>query len=100
MSQYLLQRDPRYFPKPERFDPDRWTQEMKSNLPKTAYFPFGGGPRSCVGEPFAWMEGILVIAGIASRWKLELLGRKVVEMLPRTTLRPKKGILMRTICRD
>ncbi len=100
VSQYILQRDSRYFPQPERFDPDRWTDEMKSNLPKMAYFPFGGGPRGCVGEPFAWMEGILVLARIASKWKLELQDSGYVEMLPRTTLRPKKGIIMRATRRD
>lgn len=100
VSQYILQRDSRYFPHPERFDPDRWTDEMKSNLPKMAYFPFGGGPRGCVGAPFAWMEGILVLARIASKWKLELQDRGYVEMLPRTTLRPKKGITMRATRRD
>ena len=95
MSQYVIHHDSRYFPRPEKFDPDRWTEEMARNLPKGAYFPFGAGPRSCVGEPFAWMEGILVIAAIASRWRLELFGKKEIEMLPRTTLRPKKGIRMR-----
>ncbi len=94
-----MQHDPRYFLQPERFNPDRWTEEMKSKLPKGTYFPFGGGPRSCVGEPFAWMEGVLIIARIATKWRLELL-QKQVEMLPRTTLRPRKGIRMRTISRD
>ena len=96
MSQYILQRDARYFPNPERFDPDRWKGE-NPNLADTAYFPFGGGPRSCVGEPFAWTEGVLIIARIASRWKLELPRGKSVDVLPRTTLRPKKGIRMRVV---
>ena len=55
MSQYVNHHDPRFFPEPEKFEPDRWSGEAK--LPKFAYFLFGGGPRSCVGEPFAWMEG-------------------------------------------
>jgi cytochrome P450 len=100
MSQYVLHHDPRFFEEPEKFNPDRWTKEMRSKLPKFAYFPFGGGPRSCVGEPFAWMEGTLIIARIASRWKLELHGRERVEMLPRITLRPKNGIRMRTVRRS
>lgn len=93
VSQYVLHHDSRYFPQPEKFDPDGWTKEMRSKLPRFAYFPFGGGPRSCIGEQFAWMEGVMIIARIASRWKLELLGGKVT-MLPRITLRPKKGIKM------
>ena len=96
MSQYVLHHDPRYFAEPEKFNPDRWTKEMKAKLPRFAYFPFGGGPRSCVGEPFAWMEGTLIIARIASRWKLELRRGEKVEMLPRITLRPKNGIRMKT----
>jgi cytochrome P450 len=100
MSQYILQHDSRYFPHPERFDPDRWTDEMKSTLPRMAYFPFGGGPRSCVGESLAWMEGILIVAGIASKWKLELLKGEKIGTSPRTTLRPKKGIWMKAIRRE
>ena len=72
MSQYLIHRDPRFFPEPERFDPERWNIDRRSNLPRFSYFPFGGGPRSCIGEPFAWTEGILAIATIARKWKMKL----------------------------
>ena len=71
MSQYLMHHDPRYFPQPERFDPERWNPQEKAKRPRFHYFPFGGGLRSCIGEPFAWMEGILVIATIARRWKMQ-----------------------------
>jgi cytochrome P450 len=65
MSQYVMHHDSRYYEEPERFNPDRWTAEFKTQLPRFSYFPFGGGIRGCIGEPFAWMEGILIIAIIA-----------------------------------
>ena len=65
MSQWVMQRDPRYYPDPELFDPCRWTPEAEAQRPKFSYFPFGGGPRLCVGESFAWMEGILLLATLA-----------------------------------
>jgi cytochrome P450 len=95
LSQYITHHDPRFFPEPERFDPERWTPEMRSKLPKFAYFPFGGGARSCVGEPFAWMEGVLLIAAISRRWEMRRVSGHKVEMLPRITLRPKYGMMMK-----
>jgi cytochrome P450 len=100
MSQYVVHHDPRFYENPEQFNPDRWTKEMKAKLPKFAYFPFGGGPRSCVGEPFAWMEGALIIARIAQLWNLSLAEKRKVELLPRITLRPKNGIKMKVTKRD
>ena len=67
MSQYVMHHDPTYFPDPDVFYPDRWTKEAKSQLPRFSYFPFGGGIRGCVGEPFAWMEGVLLIATICQQ---------------------------------
>ncbi|HUQ83213.1 MAG TPA: cytochrome P450, partial [Gemmatimonadaceae bacterium] len=63
--QYVMHRDPRWFPDPERFDPQRFAPERQAERPKFAYFPFGGGPRVCIGEQFAWMEGIILLATIA-----------------------------------
>jgi len=94
MSQYVVHHDGRFFKDPEKFDPDRWTMEFRAKLPKFAYFPFGGGPRGCVGEPFAWMEGVLIIARMAQSWNFTLAENQKVEMLPRITLRPKNGIRM------
>jgi cytochrome P450 len=100
MSQYLMHHDARYFPEPERFDPERWNPQEKAKRPRFSYFPFGGGPRSCIGEPFAWMEGILVIATIARRWKMRIMPGHPVLLQPLVTLRPKYGMQMRLVDRN
>jgi cytochrome P450 len=100
VSQYVTHHDPRFYSEPEKFDPDRWTPEMKSSLPKFAYFPFGGGARSCVGEPFAWMEGELLLAAISQKWKMRHVDGHKAEMLPQITLRPKYGMMMKVERRE
>ena len=95
MSQYVMHHNPKYFPNPEVFDPDRWTKEFKSSLPRFSYFPFGGGIRGCVGEPFAWIEAILVVATIYRKWKMHHDPAHKVELKPLITLRPKYGMRMR-----
>ncbi len=94
-SQYLLHHDARFFPDPERFDPERWLPERQQARPKFAYFPFGGGNRVCIGESFAWMEGILVLATLARRWRLERVDSSPVPMKAQITLRPACPIRMR-----
>ena len=94
MSQDIIQRDPKYYRDPERFDPDRWLPENCEGLPKFAYFPFGGGRRLCVGEAFAWMEGVLVIATLAQKWRFELKPGHQIGLNPNVTLRPKGGMPM------
>jgi cytochrome P450 len=94
MSQYIMHRDARYFPDPERFDPDRWTPEAQASRPKFSYFPFGGGTRVCIGEQFAWMEGILLIASLAQKWRMRLEPGHNVEVKPLITLRPRHGMRM------
>jgi cytochrome P450 len=94
MSQYVVHHRAKYFPDPFRFDPERWTPEAKDSRPKFSYFPFGGGPRLCIGEHFAWMEGVLVLAAIAQRWRMRLVPGHRVEMQPLVTLRPKYGMKM------
>lgn len=95
MSQYVMHRDPRYYPDPLRFDPERFTPQAKAARPKLAYFPFGAGPRQCIGESFAWMEGVLALATIGQKWKLRLQPGQKVEPQPLITLRPKYGLRMR-----
>jgi cytochrome P450 len=94
LSPYLMHRDERYFPAPARFDPERWTPEARDARPQFSYFPFGGGPRRCIGEGFAWMEGILVIATLARHWRMRLVPSHTVATQPVVTLRPKHGMLM------
>jgi cytochrome P450 len=93
MSQWLLHRDPRFFDEPEKFRPERWTEEFQRQLPKFAYFPFGGGPRLCIGNTFAMMELVLVLASIARRFRFTLVPGHEVVPWPTFTLRPKNGIL-------
>ncbi|HVQ39262.1 MAG TPA: cytochrome P450 [Pyrinomonadaceae bacterium] len=94
MSQYVMHHDPRYFPDPLRFEPERWSPEARETRPQFSYFPFGGGPRRCIGEGFAWMEGILLLATIAQKWQMRLVPNHPVELKPVITLRPKHGMQM------
>lgn len=94
MSSYITQRDKRYFPNPESFDPDRWLPENSAGRHKFTYFPFGGGRRLCVGEPFAWMEGVLVMATLCQHWKATLDPSHKIGFDLYVTLRPKGGMPM------
>jgi cytochrome P450 len=96
MMQWITHLDPRFFPGPECFKPERWEDEsaQAGNLPRFAYFPFGGGPRKCIGAPFAAMEAVLLLATIAKRFRLQLAPDARVQMLPSLTLRPRYGIRM------
>jgi cytochrome P450 len=94
ISQYLMHRDARYFPEPERFDPERWRagDPRAASLPRFAYFPFGGGPRVCIGAAFGMMEAVLLLATIAQKFKIEVAPGEKVSMQPSVTLRPRNGI--------
>jgi cytochrome P450 len=94
VSPLVTQRDARWFPDPERFDPDRWTPEAQASRPKFSYFPFGGGTRMCIGDQFAWTEGVLVLATLAQRWRAELSAGQRVAMKPMITLRTRYGMRM------
>jgi cytochrome P450 len=92
VSPWLMHRDQRYFEQPEEFRPERWASEQIRQLPKYAYFPFGGGPRLCIGNSFALMEAKLILATIAQKLHLDLVPAQTVKPLPSITLRPKNGI--------
>jgi cytochrome P450 len=94
ISQFITHRDPRFFPDPLRFDPERFTPEAKARRSKLTYFPFGAGVRQCIGESFAWMEGVLLLATIAQKWRFRLVAGHPVEPEPLITLRPKHGMRM------
>jgi len=97
VSQYVMHRDPRFFPEPERFDPTRFAPEARSERPQFSYFPFGGGVRRCIGEGFAWTEAVLILAALARRWAMRLAPGHRVEAQPRITLRPGKGGVVMTL---
>jgi len=90
--QWVTHRDARYFDEPDAFKPERWTPDVAERLPKYAYFPFGGGPRQCIGNYFAMMEIVLLLATIGQRVRFELDPEHKVEVLPVLSLRPRNGI--------
>ncbi len=94
ISQLIMHRDPRYFPEPERFDPDRWSASdpRGASLPRFAYFPFGGGPRVCIGAGFGMMEAVLLLATIAQVFRIQIAPGQKVSKQPTVTLRPRNGI--------
>ncbi len=95
VAQWLLHRDPRWFPDPLHFDPDRFLPEREAQIPKYAYLPFGGGRRICIGNHFALTEGQIILNTIAQRFSMELVSRRALKFEPLITLRPKGGIPVR-----
>ncbi len=93
-SQYVMHRSAEFFPDPLRFDPTRHTPENKAGRDKFVYFPFGGGARQCIGESFAWMEGVLAIATVASTWRMRYLDPRPPVPQARITLRPRDPMHM------
>lgn len=91
MSQWVVHRDPRWWPNAEAFTPSRWLEEAPAR-PRFAYFPFGGGNRLCIGEGFAWSEAVIVLAAIAQRWRLVLDPAHPIETQPLITLRTRHGV--------
>lgn len=99
ISQFITHRDPRFFPHPLRFDPERFNAEAKLRRSKFTYFPFGAGARQCIGESFAWTEAVLLLATLGQKWKLKLIPGHKVDPEPLITLRPKYGMQMRVEAR-
>ena len=94
ISQLIIHKDARYFPEPERFDPERWSSgdPRGESLPRFAYFPFGGGPRVCIGAGFGMMEAVLLLATIAQQFRIQIAPGYTAKMQPSVTLRPRNGI--------
>ena len=95
MIQYAMHRDARFFPEPSRFHPERWSGDMQKRLPRYAYFPFGGGPRFCIGQSFAMMEAVLLLATFARAYRVSLVSPQPIEPMTAVTLRPKHGVRVR-----
>src|SRR5947209_13156160 len=95
----MIQRSERWWPEPLKFDPERFTEEAKAGRPRFVYFPFGGGRRQCIGESFAWMEGVLALATLAQRWRLEFVPQYPVVPQAKITLRPQFPMMMRVVPR-
>ena len=92
MSQWVNHRDPRYFPEPEEFRPERWENGLAKRIPKFAYYPFGGGQRLCVGSSFALMEAAIILAAVGQRYRFTLDPDAVIGIKPQITLLPANGI--------
>jgi len=97
VSPWLLHHDERWWPEPATFRLDRWTDEAIAERPRHAYMPFGGGPRMCIGEGFARMEAVSLLATIAQRWRFQRGPSEMVALQPAVTLRPRGGMPMRAI---
>lgn len=89
---WAMHRDERTFAEPDRFDPDRWSDGLAKRLHKFAYFPFGGGPRICIGNAFAMMESVLLLASFARRFDFSLAPAARIQSSPSVTLRPAHGV--------
>lgn len=94
ISPFVGHRDPKYWPDPERFDPDRFTPEQVASRPRHVYYPFGEGPHTCIGNNFALMEMQLILAMALQRFRLRLIPNHPIALKPEATLRPKYGMKM------
>ena len=97
---YVIHRNPAFFDDPERFDPARWTQEMKKSLPTGTYLPFGVGPRYCIGEQFARTEAAIVLSTIGQRFRLNVLPDQRIGREAMITMRPRYGLRVKLEARE
>ncbi|GCF12876.1 cytochrome P450 [Haloarcula mannanilytica] len=97
VPQWGVHRSERFYDDPETFDPGRWTPERASERPRFAYFPFGGGPRHCIGKHLAMLEAQLITATTASQYRLEFQGETPLELLPSLTAHPRQDMSMRVL---
>jgi cytochrome P450 len=95
LSNWPVHHDPRWYPQPERFDPERFTPEAVRARPRLAYFPFGGGTHLCVGKPFSELTAAVLLSAIAQRYRLRLNPNQKVEMMESMTIQPKGGLPMK-----
>ena len=96
-SQWAVHRSARWYDEPEKFNPDRWTDNLEQHLPRCAYFPFGAGARACIGKAFSLIETTIVLTMMLQKFRLTLVSPDSIELLPSLTLRPKQGVKMRII---
>jgi cytochrome P450 len=99
LSQWVVHRDPRWWPEPARCRLERWTDAAATNRPRGAYFPFGAGVRQCIGEGFAWTEGVLAIATVVRRWRFLTVPERDLTLEPLITLRPRDGCWLQPVPR-
>ena len=95
MSQFAMHHDARWYPNPQAFMPERWTAEFRASLPKYAYFPFGGGPRLCIGQQFALLEATIILTQLMQHGEWELPYWQYITAQPSITLRPKPAVMVR-----
>ena len=95
-----MQHDGRWFPEPERFRPERWLSGEAASVPRFAYFPFGGGPRVCVGQHFALLELVLVLARLTQSVRFEAVPGEELALAPVATLRPRGSVRLRVNCKE
>ncbi len=102
VPQIAIHRDPRFYPEPMHFDPDRFLPEAVATRPRYAYFPFGAGSRMCIGESFAWMEIVLVLASVVRHWRITFPAAAPTELAlsAQISLRPRDGVVVKATRRD
>jgi cytochrome P450 len=100
LSPWLTQRDERFYDRPDAFEPERWANGRAKSTPKFAYFPFGGGPRICIGAGFALTEAVILLAAIAQRFRLALVPGQELTPLPSITLRPGCEVKVKLVARN